>query len=119
MWHGVTFHDHVLSVHVFGPTPWAFPIVLPYTFEVVWEPAMSQVDTGYPVAESSREEAFRACVVWCLRCVGVWGVWSSVEILQGVLLDESSYCGFRRSGWLFCVLNEWGDIVEYSINLEV
>ena len=98
MWHGITFHDHVVSVRVFGLTLWAFPIVSPYTFEVMWELAVSQADAGYPVAESSREEAFRACVVWCPRWVGVWGVWSSVEILQHVLLDESSYSGFRGSG---------------------
>jgi len=49
----------------------------------------------------------------------VWGVWSLVEILQGLLLDERSPCRFRRSSWLFCILNEWEDIVEYSIDLEV
>ena len=80
---------------------------------------MPWADAGYPVAESSGEETFRACVVWCPGWVGVLGIWSSVEILQGVLLDERWYCGFRGSSWLFCIFNEWEDIVEYSVDLEV
>ena len=41
VWHGVAFHDHMLSVCVFGLAPWAFPVVSSYTLEVVREPAMS------------------------------------------------------------------------------
>jgi len=80
---------------------------------------MSQADAGYPVAESSGEKALRACIVWCPGWVGVWGVRSLVEILQVVLLDVRTYCWFCWSYWLSCVLNEWEDIVEYSIDLEV
>jgi len=71
------------------------------------------------VAESSWEEALRACVVWCPGWVCLWGVCFSVEILLGVLLDERSYCGFRGSSWLFCILNEWENMVEYSVDFEV
>jgi len=49
----------------------------------------------------------------------VWRVWSFVEILQGVLLDIRLYCWFCRSCRLGCILNEWEDVVEYSIDLEV
>jgi len=45
---------------------------------------MSQAEAGYPVADSSREDARCACIVWCHRWVGVWGVCSFVEIRQGV-----------------------------------
>jgi len=119
VWHGVAFHDHVLSVCIFGLAAWAFPVVSSYVLEVVGEPAVSQADAGYPVAESSGEEALRACVVGCLRGVCVWWVWSFVKILQGVLLDVCVYCAFCRSCWLGCVLNEREDIIEYSIDLEV
>jgi len=71
------------------------------------------------VAESSREEALRTCVAWSLGWVCVWWVWSFVEILQGVLLDICVYCGFCRSCRLGRVLNEWEDIIEYPIDLEV
>jgi len=46
-------------------------------------------------------------------------VCSSVEILQGLLLDVCGYSVFCRSCWLACILNEWEDTVEYSIDLEV
>ena len=80
---------------------------------------MSQADTEYPVAESSREVALRACVVWSLGWVCVWWIWSLVKVLQGVLLDERSYCSLRRPYWLVGVLNEWEDIAACSIDLEV
>jgi len=41
VWHGVAFHDHMLLVCVFGPAPWAFPVVSSYMLEVVRKPAMS------------------------------------------------------------------------------
>jgi len=62
MWHGIAFHDQVLSVCVIGTAPRAFSIVSSYALEVLWELAMSQGDAGYPVAESSGEEAFPACI---------------------------------------------------------
>jgi len=71
------------------------------------------------VAESLGEEALRACIVWCPRWVSVWRVWSFVEILHVVLLDVRAYCCFCQSCRLGRVLNEWEDVVEYSINLEV
>jgi len=109
----------MLLVCIFGPILWAFSVLSFYALEVMGEPAMSQSVDGYPVAESSGEEAFRTCIGWCTRWVTVWEVWSSVEILQSILLDECSYCGFQASSWLFYVLNECEDIVEYSIDLEV
>jgi len=74
VWHGVAFHDEVLSVCIVGTAPRALPVVSSYAFEVLGEPPMSQADAGYPVAESSGEEALYACIVWCPRWVGVWGV---------------------------------------------
>jgi len=119
VWHGVAFHDQVLSVCIVGTVLRALPVMWSYAFEVLEEPAISQADAGYPVAEFSGEEALRACVVWCPKWVGVWRVWSFVEIPQGVLLDVRAYCWFCRSCQLVCVLNEWEDVVEYSIDLEM
>ena len=96
MWPGVAFYDQVLSVCIIGTAPWALPVMSSYVLEVLGDPSMSQVDAGYPVAESSGEEALRACIVWCSGWVGVRGVWSSLEILQGVLLDVRAYCWFCR-----------------------
>jgi len=70
-WHGIAFHDQVLSVYVIGTVLRALPVVSPYAFEVMGELAMAQADAGYPVAESLGEEALRACIVWCPRWVGV------------------------------------------------
>jgi len=69
------------------------------------------------VAESAGEEALHASVLWCPWWVGVGWVWSVVEVLQCVLLDESLYCGLRWSCGFVGVLNEWQDVVEYSVNL--
>jgi len=69
------------------------------------------------VAESVVEEALRTCVVWCPQWVGVGWVWSLVEVLQYVLLDESLYCGLRWSCWFVGVLNQWQDVVEYPVKL--
>ena len=65
VWHGVVPHDQVLSVCIIGTAPQALPIVSSYAFEVLGEPAMSQANAGYPVAEFSMEEALRAYIVWC------------------------------------------------------
>ena len=65
MWHSVALHDQVLSVCVVGMAPRVRSIVSAQVFEVLWEPAMSESDTGYPVEESSREMALCACVAWC------------------------------------------------------
>jgi len=119
VWNGIAFYDQVLSVCIICAAPRALPVVSPYAFEVLGEPAISQANAGYPVAESSGEEALHAWIVWCPRWVGVWWVWSFVEILQGVLLDVCAYCWLCRSCRLGCVLNEWEDVVEYSIDLEM
>ena len=49
----------------------------------------------------------------------MWWVWPFVEVLQGILLDIRPYCKFYQLCQLGCVLNEWEDIVVYSIDLEV
>jgi len=90
--HGIALHDQVLSVCVIGAAPRTLFVVSSYALQVMGEPAMSQADAGYPVAESSGQEALRACIVWCLGWVSVWGVRSLVEILQSVLLDVRAHC---------------------------